>query len=361
MSESLILVKNPFDLPWQTVLYDLLVTLLFIAVVAHAAVQFRRGTRVYALVVAAAFAYGIVLELAGMATLNMYVQGDFTVMLNFPAFPLFEGTTAMPSYVSLFYPVIFTIGYKIVESLGIITRWQAAVTGGLFMVFMDAPYIIEGNLRHVVWWTWDPDFTLFQLWVGWPLADMLWQATFGATFFYLVLRCLPHIDGDTERWSTAKLFGVAPLISLGVLIIGPVLMSPLTLATFTIGQQWPVVAPMMAAMLAVTILALRTAEPPRPTTDRFTTWLVGAYTVTFAAMILANFVHEGGLTMYTVVQTIGLIGMTVFASFPRWAPRRTMRATGLAVRDDPGCSERVIRFGSTPASIAANIAVHVTT
>ena len=114
-----VLFRNPFELPWQTVLFDVLMAGLFIAAVVHAFLQFRRGTRIYAFLLVAALIYGVVLELAGMATLNMYVQGDFPVMLNFPAIPLFAGTTAMPLYVTLFYPVIFTIGFKIVEGLSI--------------------------------------------------------------------------------------------------------------------------------------------------------------------------------------------------------------------------------------------------
>jgi hypothetical protein len=135
---------------------------------ANAVIEFRRGVRIYAFVFVSALVYGLVLELAGMASLNMYVQGNFVVMLNFPAIPLFAGTTAMPLYVSLFYPVIFSIGFKIVEALGITSRWKAAATGGLFMIALDAAYIIEGNLRHVVWWTWRADFVMFQYWLGWP-------------------------------------------------------------------------------------------------------------------------------------------------------------------------------------------------
>jgi hypothetical protein len=37
--------------------------------------------------------YGLVLEPAGMATLNMYVHGDFLVMLNWTALPLWKGST----------------------------------------------------------------------------------------------------------------------------------------------------------------------------------------------------------------------------------------------------------------------------
>jgi hypothetical protein len=135
---DLFIVNSPAELPWQTNLYDLLIFAIVVTVVVNAVVQYRRGTRMWLFVLIASLVYGIVLELAGMATLNMYLQGDFLVMLNFPAIPSFAGTTAMPLYVTFFYPVIFAIGFKIVESLGIESRWKAAVAGGLFMVCLDA-------------------------------------------------------------------------------------------------------------------------------------------------------------------------------------------------------------------------------
>lgn len=138
-----IILHSPFELPWQTVVFDALMLTLFVAAVAHAVLWHRRGVRIYSFVLIAGLVYGMVLELAGMATLNMYVQGDFPVMINFPALPLFAGTTAMPLYVTLFYPVIFTMGFLVVEALGIPSHWRAALTGGLFMIFLDAPYIIE--------------------------------------------------------------------------------------------------------------------------------------------------------------------------------------------------------------------------
>ena len=39
---------------------------------------------------------------------------------------------------------------------------------------------------------------MFQYFVGWPLADLCWQATWGALFLYVMLRARPRIDGLTE-------------------------------------------------------------------------------------------------------------------------------------------------------------------
>jgi hypothetical protein len=166
----LLVLNNPADLPWQTNLYDLVLLTMFTSAVVYCIVQFRRGQRIYSVVLVAAIIYGLALELAGMATLIMYHQGDFAVMINWPAFPLWQGTTMMPSYVLILYPAFLFTGFKIIEGLGIEKRWQAAIVGALFLIALDAPYMTEGPLRHVQWWTWDPNFEYFQYFAGWPHA-----------------------------------------------------------------------------------------------------------------------------------------------------------------------------------------------
>jgi hypothetical protein len=319
---NLIVFNNPAALPWQTNLCDVMLLAMFLAALAYAVVQFRRGRRVYVAVLIAAFIYGLVLELAGMATLNMYHQGDFAVMINWPAFPLWHGTTMMPSYVLIFYPVFLFTGFKVVERLGIEKRWQAAITGGLFMIAMDAPYIIEGNLRHVVWWTWDPNFKFFQSWVGWPLVDLCWQGSWDAVFIYLMLWARPRIDG----WSNAKaLGGFPPVAALTVLIAGPILLSPIMIPTALGARQWPLVALLVAGYIAVTIAALRTARPLP--FERFTVVLVITYVACMAAMVIANVVYEGALTQYVFVQSVGLVVMSAMALYPLRASRGAKMAS----------------------------------
>ena len=115
---SPIIFNDPLNIHWQTNLYDALTLTIFVSAAVYATMQFRRGRRIYAVLLFAALIFGQVLELAGMATLNMYVQGDFALMLNYPALSLFEGTTAMPFYVTIFYPMMFFLGFKVVEALG---------------------------------------------------------------------------------------------------------------------------------------------------------------------------------------------------------------------------------------------------
>ncbi len=320
------MINNPTHLPWQTNLFDVLMLTMFLSAAVYSGVQFRRGQRIYAVVLTAATIYGLVLELAGMATLNMYVQGNFLVMINWTAIPLWKGTTMMPFYVVIFYPVILITGFKVVEALGIRKRWQAAATGGLFMIALDAPYIIEGNLRRVVWWTWDPNFKLFQYWVGWPLADLCWQGLWDALFLYIMLWAVPRIDAKAP-WSSTRSFGVfAPLAALAVLVGGPILLTPLTIVTALGVPQWPLAVLLVAAYAAVAARALRTARPAGRI-EVFTGVLVGLYVSSFTAMVIANVAFERGITQYIVVQTAGLILMTALTLVPAVTRRRHAIAT----------------------------------
>jgi hypothetical protein len=294
---SFIVINNPAHLPWQTNLFDVLMLTMFLSVAVYSGVQFRRGRRIYAVLLTAAIVYGVVLELAGVATLNMYVQGNFLVMINWTAIPLWKGTTMMPFYVVMFYPVILLTGFKVVEALGIRKRWQAAATGGLFMIALDAPYVIEGNLRHVAWWTWDPNFKLFQYWVGWPLADMCWQGLRDALFLCIMLWAAPRIDARIDApapWSNARAFGVF--------------------------------APLVAAYAAIAAGSLRTARPAGRI-ERFTGAPVGLYVSSFTAMAIANVAFERGLTQHIVVQAAGLMLMSGLTLVPAITRRRHAFAT----------------------------------
>ena len=323
---NLIVLNDPSGLPWQTNLYDLVMLTMFLSAVVYSIVQFRRGRRIYSAVLVTAIIYGLVLELAGMATLNMYHQGDFTVMINWPAFPLWQGTTMMPSYVLILYPAFLFAGFKVVEALGIQKRWQAAIVGGLFMIALDAPYMTEGPLRHVEWWTWDPNFEYFQYFAGWPLLDLCWQGTWEALFLYIMLWAMPRVDGVAEggavRWSNAKALGAfPPLAALTVLVIGPFLLVPVTGVTALGGPQWPVVALLVAAYAAVAVVALRTARPAG-SVEPVTATIVFAYVASFAAMMIENIVYESRLTLYIAVQFIALIAVSGLALFPVYACRR---------------------------------------
>jgi hypothetical protein len=315
-------VHNPANIPWQMNLFDVIMLAVLVSSAVYSVVQFRRGRRVYAVLMVTAFIYGLVLELGGMATHNSYTQGTFTVMLNWPALQLFQDSTQMPSYVPIFYPVVLFMGFKVLEALRIQSRWQAAITGGLIMVAIDAPYIIEGGLRHVVWWTWH-EWMMYQLWLGWPLVDLWWHATWDAMFFYLMLRAVPHLNstlGNPAQWSNTKALAAFPLIaSATVLVIGPFLHLPLAALTYLGGRQWPLVIVLVVAYAAVAVNALRGARPRG--IEAITIAVVGIYAAGFAAMIAANIAYQHGVTLYIAVQSCGVLVLCGFVAFPALARR----------------------------------------
>ncbi|MEB4209539.1 hypothetical protein [Mycobacterium sp. 94-17] len=131
------------------------------------------------------------------------------------------------------------------------------------MFCLEAPFVIEGGLADMRWFTWR-DEPLLQFFAGWPFVDMYWQMTWGAVFFGVVLRARAHIDGEAaRRWSTGKVLGLyPPLVAAFVIVVGSVLFAPIYLATITIGRHWPALVVTVAGFLVVAVTALRAARPP---------------------------------------------------------------------------------------------------
>jgi uncharacterized membrane protein SirB2 len=158
------------------------------------------------------------------------------------------------------------------------------------------------------------------------LIDLCWQATWDAMFFYLMLRAVPYIDGAARsRWSNTRCLAVfAPLNAVAVIASGCLLLIPLTVVTFLGGPQWPVVVALVLGYLAVAAVALQAAKPPKSRVEPVTAWSVGVYAMAFAAMIVANLVHERGLVLYAAVQAVGLAAICALALFPALGRGRQM-------------------------------------
>lgn len=335
---SFIVVNDVAELPWQTNLFDILMMSMFVGIAVYSVVRFVRGTRIYLTIVITAIVYGLVLELAGMATLDMYKQGNFLVMIDWTVIPLWSGTTKMPLYVSIFYPVMLFTGYKVLEALRVRSRWQAAIAGGLFMIALDAPYIIEGNLRYVVWWTWDPNFTLFQYIAGWPMVDLFWQATWDALIFYLFLRVVRYIDPpageQVVRWSSFRaLVGFPVCATVVVLGLGTLFFVPMVVVTLLGGPQWPISALLLVAYIGVSFAALRARGPSR--IEPFTVVLVSAYVFAFIAMIIENIARASGISLAATLQLAGVVVVVSFTALPlvgRDSAARTCDAMGVPSR-----------------------------
>ena len=315
---SFLIFNAPGDLPWYTNVFDLALTTTFAVGVVSSARAYRRRRPDYAFVMLAAFWYGLILELSGMAWKDSYQQGRFAVMLNWGVFPLWAHATYMPSYVLLFYPTFFFLGYRLLEGLAVTSLWKRAVTGGAIIgLLLDPAYIIQGNLDQSRWWTWKP-WILYQFWLGWPLADLWWQTTWGALFCYVVYRLRPRID---ERFAGRRLvfFLGAPLaIGVGMNIFGPLLHVPFMIVTYAGWRQWPLVVVMVAAAAWIALSAER-----RPVRRLDPVLLIGlaVYIAALAAMQVGNVIDEDGLRFHTAVQSAALIGLTAVALAPLLAGR----------------------------------------
>lgn len=242
------------------------------------------------------------------------VQGTYAVMFNFPMIPAFRDSTQMPAYVPIFYPVLLFIGFKLAEGFRIPVLWRRAVVGGLIMGVLDAPYIIQGNLPHTVWWTWH-DWYLYQFWVGWPLVDLWWHLTWDALIFYLLWRLEPSIEATyrraapgPRRWAVT-LLAIPPAIAGAVNLAGPFLHLPIVIVTALGGPQWPVVVALVAAYVAVAISVRDHLTGGR--LERTTALTTGVYVAGMAIMVVGNLAQERGLPQYVLVQTAALVAVTV--------------------------------------------------
>ncbi|MBF4162468.1 hypothetical protein [Nocardioides acrostichi] len=320
---------DPADLVWQKNLMDLMFLGMFALASGCAVVAWRRGRRIDVLVLVAALWYGLFLELSGMMIHNSYQQGTFVLMLDWGWVPGLRDATLMPSYVPIFYPVMLYTGFRIVDSLGITALLQRAIAGGAIMLALDAPYIIEGGLRHVVWWTWG-DWNLYQLWQGWPAMDAWWQTTWGAAFLFAVYRFAPTATATPRRLLLGSLG-----IGGGLNVVGPLLHLPLLGVTLAGWPQWPFMGVLAVVAWGVAIRAIATG---RPRAQGGAVGLVAGYVAAMGAMVIANAVYEGGLTLYIGVQALGLLALATLVALP-YAQRRAASS---------GASEREVSVGGSP-------------
>ncbi len=354
-----VILNSPSDVSWYSIVFDAMV-LAFLATAVSAAVRgWRRGRRDYALLLIVAPFYGMSLEISGMLTHKSYLQGDFLVMFNFTQWEAFHGSTNVPLYVPLFYPAFLFFGYKLAETMGIRSNWRRAVAGGAFMGLLDVCYIIQGGLRHVVWWTWRP-WEMYQLWQGWPGIDLWWEMTWGALLFWMVLTVTPRVNRwfDDEplrtRANRLKAFVAVPAgLVIALNVVGPVLMIPAATIAKAGGEYWPATAVLASGFAAVLLLS---PKQPIRRVDRTVATLAAIYGTAFVPMIVGNIIQDGQVRsgarpldpmpdprVYVPLQIAALVGILAATTYPRWA-RRSDRNSGCV---------GVPTLRSTPAAEAA--------
>ena len=74
--------------------------------------------------------------------------------------------------------------------------------------------------------------------------------------------------------------------------------------------------------------------------------MTASYVATFLAMVIGNVVFEGGITPYLTVQTLGLLGVVAFTTFPMWAHRPHARGEAdIQVVQRETCATALKRVG----------------
>lgn len=323
---NVVIFTSPFDLAWQTDVFGAVILTMFIVCAAYSTVSWRRGRRIYGVLMISAGLYGVILETVAMMVLHIYHRGTFQIMINPAALPFVpESTPTLPLYVVIYYPTLLFIGYKVVEALRVTRPLHAAALGGLFMIALDAPYTMQGHLEQLSWWSYNESSRLVQFVGPWPMIDFCWLATCHALFFAIITAARPAIDPRTvlghTRWSTTLAAVVFPTATALLVLAGTsIILSPMAAATLLGLPQWLVAAALMIALAVISAGALRATTPcARP--ERVTAVLMGIYTVTFAVMIVYSVGTAAMSAGAIAAQVVGLTLACLMTAYPAIAHR----------------------------------------
>lgn len=317
----MIYLNDISHIAWRLHLLDLIFVFSTIVAVAYSLARYRQGQPKYLVLWLSCVAYGVVLEFTtGMMISRSYIQGDFTFMINTTAIGF---TTDMPLYVLLLYPTIIFLGFVVIESFGIRSITARAVSAGVIMVLIDAPYVVNGPLADVGWWQWLDwrvgDRAIFEYWYGWPMADAYWEMTWPALLMWLVWRW-------EQRWSKKRsgphprpdsrsrmLIGVPLAIGVLVNLGGFVVAAPLSIF---IGFGWPhFIIVVITLMIQATVLLFADKSPVGM--NRGGVAVLGVHLVGYGIVTVANLwsdpVPAGQITIVTVAST-ALVVLCVYTS-----------------------------------------------
>ncbi|WP_068270850.1 hypothetical protein [Aldersonia kunmingensis] len=317
----MIYVNDITQVGWPLHVLDLVFLLSTITAVVYSVRRYRHGEPRYLVLWLSSLLYGLVLEFTtGMMISRSYIQGDFTFMIHTREVGF---ATDMPLYIVLLYPTLIFLGFVVIESFGIRSILARAVSAGLIMVLIDAPYVVNGPLAEVGWWEW-LDWRvngrqIFEYWYGWPMSDAYWEMTWPPLLMWLVWhwdkrrreRDALRATGQHGRLRTllATPLAIAVLVNLG----GFVVSSPLGIF---IGFGWPqfiIVA--ITLVIQATVLLFATKSPTG--IDRGGWTLLGIHLTGYGVVTIANFwadpIPAGEITIIAVA-TAALIVLSAYTT-----------------------------------------------
>lgn len=263
------MISDPRAHPWHFVGLELVFFGCFLLTVRDVAARWRRGERYALFQWLVILAYGVAMELIAFAAYPDYEHGRFTVQLVGGKLPL---------YVTFVYVVFHYTGLKLVERRGL-RPLPEAVTAGLAIALMDVPFDVVGVDAR--WWIWHPSSRdVAQRWLGVPLTSYEWYLLFGAILVGACRLLRPRIEGR----SLLVYAGLAPLVALGVIVIGVIAFLPFH-ALEALGLPDGVIVGAHAAACALVALRARgRAESPPPGLSAITAVLAAWHVAVLAAL-----------------------------------------------------------------------------
>lgn len=214
-TESFISFNAPSELlDWSFLAIEFILLVGIVCAVAHAIRHAKESGHNSALfTLAAAFYYGILMDMFGYYGPESFWHGEFSVMFLYNRLPL---------YIAFFYPAFMYHSYMLIRRYNFTPLVEAVSVG----FYAGLTYQIFDNLGPMLgWWIWDPNEVTNQPFLSSvPVTSYQWFCTFEAAFAFITRKIC--WDWPAQGASTSKIsLGIAgvPFLTmiLGTLIFVP--------------------------------------------------------------------------------------------------------------------------------------------
>jgi hypothetical protein len=287
--------------PWSVGLsflgLELVVVICGALALAHALGERRRGDGGPLFAWGVSFTYGIVMELLSYNFIDSFSHGQFTVMFYRHQLPL---------YVVTLYPVLQYTSIMTARRLRL-RLLPEAVTAGLLMVAMDAPFDILGAHQH--WWAWsasDPNVAF--RWHDVPVTSYLWHLLFGGILAG-VTRVFGLWGGDRQR--PYRIAALALPLSALTIVLGALAFLPFHLLKSLGLPDGIIVAGFLALSVAVAVFSPR--APGEDTADPRLFAIPLIYYAYFGLVALTQLAAAPAAFGGRMAVIASVIGLTLFA------------------------------------------------
>lgn len=290
-------VRNPFALEnWTMPVLEITVIVGAVLALGYAIFRLRRhndptnivlwfGAIAYLLIIEPPLYFPSAFGIADHVD-TMFAHNVFTVDFLWGRLPL---------YIIAIYPMMATVAFEIVRSLGVFRRYGTLI-GAVCVGFVHhAFYEIFDHLGpQLRWWEWTLDHPMNQPFLeSVPLPSVvvfaaLWPMSLALCVQYFVGR---HVD-DGRRFSGSQILGRTIVVGLLASIGTAVLPMPATIAGGISGSTTVAGVVYAAELVAVTLVAIpvlyaqwRRQRGETPTTPRYSNPLMLGYSVAYLVVM----------------------------------------------------------------------------